>query len=159
MRILKHIYHHCSALSVSTLLCLATRGVYERSTIKVLLSTVRINERFGTAIAIWVSSIGSYSSTKGFTVICYSWNENDAKNLPLNRVYGETTQNRRKIVFFLQTEICVKKTWHQLMSISPLATLPLFFQKPSLIVFHTTLAHVGCSVTYSSRQFPAQPVR
>ena len=102
----------CNALSVSTLLCLATRGVYERSTIKVLLSTVRINERFGTAIAIWVFSIGSYSSTKGFTVICRSWNENGAKNLPLNRVYGETTQNRRKIVFFLQTEICVKKTWH-----------------------------------------------
>ena len=65
-----------------------------------LLSTVRINERFGTAIAIWVFSIGSYSSTKGFTVIFHSWNENGAKNLPLNRVYGETTQNRRKIVFF-----------------------------------------------------------
>jgi len=41
------------------------------------------------------------------------------------------------------------------MSISPLATLPLFFQKPSSIVFHTTLARAGCLVTYSSRQFPA----
>ena len=39
---------------------------------KMRLSTVRINERFGTAIAIRVFSIGSYSSTTGFIVICHS---------------------------------------------------------------------------------------
>ena len=66
------VLKYCRMLSVSSLLCLATRRVYERSTIKVLLSTVRINERFGTAIAIWVFSIGSYSSTTGFIVICHS---------------------------------------------------------------------------------------
>ena len=42
------------------------------STVKVFSSSVKINERFGTAIAIWVFSIGSYSSTTGFIVICRS---------------------------------------------------------------------------------------
>ena len=49
-----------------------TRRVNKETTIKVYSSTVKINERFGTAIAIWVFSIGSYSSTTGFIVICHS---------------------------------------------------------------------------------------
>jgi len=49
-----------------------TRRVNKETTIKVYSSTVKINERFGTAIAIWVFSIGSYSLTKGFIVICRS---------------------------------------------------------------------------------------
>ena len=96
--------NYCKFSSVSSLLLMATRGVYERSTIKVWLSTERINERFGTAIAIWVFSIGSYSSTTGVTVICHSQNEQRCKNLPMNRVFGETTQNRRKIVFFCKSK-------------------------------------------------------
>ena len=115
----------CKFSSVSSLLCLATRRVYERSTIKVLLSTVRINERFGTAIAIWVFSIGSYSSTTGFIVICHSQNEKRCKNLPMNRVFGETTQNRRKIVF-LQIEICVKNLALANVNQSISDTAPLF---------------------------------
>ena len=49
-----------------------TRRVNKETTIKVYSSTVKINGRFGTAIAIWVFSIGSYSSTTGFIVICHS---------------------------------------------------------------------------------------
>ena len=64
--------NYCKFSSVSSLLLMATRGVFKDQTIEVWLSTVRINERFGTAIAIWVFSIGSYSSTTGFIVICHS---------------------------------------------------------------------------------------
>ena len=117
MTLLQQMYYHyyyffsqllcCGLSSVSSLCCLATRRVNKISTVKVFSSSVKINERFGTAIAIWVFSIRSYSSTTGFIVISRSQNEKRCKNLPKQQGLWRTSQNRRK-QFFLQTEICVK---------------------------------------------------
>ena len=102
-----------------------TRRVNKETTIKVYSSTVKINERFGTAIAIWVFSIGSYSSTTGFIVISHSQNEKRCKNLPMVQSLWRTSQNRRK-QFFLQTEICVKNLALANVNYSISDTAPLF---------------------------------
>ena len=52
--------NYCGYVSVSSLCCLATRRVNKISTVKVFSSSVKINERFGTAIAFRAFSIRSY---------------------------------------------------------------------------------------------------
>ena len=84
----------------SPLWSLQREDAFKEPTIKVWLSFVRINERFGTAIAIWVFSIRSYSLTKGFIASSHPQNEKRCKNLPMNQSVWRNSWKSPKFIFW-----------------------------------------------------------
>ena len=104
--------NYCKILPVSSCCWWQRRRYYSGNRLsKCVLSTVKINERFGTAIAIWVFSIWSCSLTIRFIASSRPQDEKSCKNESGAKSTWRNFSNPTRKVFCCKPKFA-QKTWH-----------------------------------------------